>query len=335
MKKEQVFWAAILVIVLGAFFGVYQFYFKTKLELYAKNATTLKNAEDAYRALRTKFQGIQPDAVISAWSAVVQPWKDAVIDRGKFFNDGNWKEHTRPSEDVPILRFWYDEQLRKDITKLYTEFQQNPGLQVPSVDVLIKQFGVATLDQLPGEADAVLVNRELGNFAFGAQTCRMLMKAKASYIAQVNLWPGRELKGHEGMLRFLTIGLEFGMNMRDFVNFVDNNLRTADRFFAIDGLKIDYPYVGYNTDPILHIQMLLTTSYFVEEKAGISEGTDVLPVMGPGTNPNAIANQMNLKNGSTAAPIVEETGFWAWWRWFRTDILYMPPARPSTTPKRP
>jgi len=331
MKKEQAFWVAILVLVLGAFAGVYQFYFKTKLEMYAKDAVALKNAEDAYRALRTKFQGIQPDAVISAWSAVVEPWKEAVLERGKYFNDANWKDHTKPADDVPILRFWYDEQLRKDITKLYTEFQQSPGLQAPPVEQLLAQFNVMTLDKLPGEADATLINRELGKFAFGAQTCRMLVKAKAAYISQVHLWPGRELKVHEGMLRLWTVGLEFGMNMRDFVNFVDNNLRTADRYFNIDGIKIEYPYVGYNTEPMLRIQMLLTTAYFVEDKAGIADGADIGAVA-VGGNPTALAAQMNLR-GTPTAPVVEETGFWAWWRWFRTDILYMPPARPAATKK--
>lgn len=333
MKKEQAIWVAILVLVLSAFGGVYQFYFKKKLEEYAKDAITLKNAEDAYRNLRTKFQGIQPDAVISAWSAVVQPWKEAVLDRGQYFSLGDWREHTQPGEDVPILRFWYDEQLRKDITKLYTEFSQTPGMQTPPVDQLLTQFGVLTLDKLPGETNVGIVNRELGKFAFGAQVCRMLTKSKASYISQVNLWPGRELKPHEGMLRLWTVGLEFGMNMRDFVNFVNRDLRTSDRYFNIDAIKVDYPYVGYNTEPILRIQMLLTMAEFIEEKAVFAEGADVGPAMAPGANPNALANQMNLR-GTPTTPVEEESGFWAWWRWFRTDILYMPPARPASTTKK-
>jgi hypothetical protein len=322
MKRERILWTLVLFAVLGAFLGVYQFYFKQKLANYAKDAIALKNAKAAYTQLKTTFEGYNPDDVIGAWRGVVQPWKESVLDRGKYFNDGKWFEHTAPSDDVPILRFWYDEQMRKEFTKLYTEFSQTQGLtQAPPYEQIVKQFGVATLQDLELRSDITArdINRELGRIACGMNVCRMLMKAKANYIIGVWLWPGRELKENDGLLRMWTLGLDFGMPMKDFVNFIDNNLRTADRYFNIEGLKIDYPYVGYNVEPVLHVQMLLTYATFVEGKSGTGENAEIgAPV---GANPNDIINNNRLRN----APEPEEpvTGWYAWWLWFKRDILFL------------
>jgi hypothetical protein len=325
MKKEQIIWGLILFAVLGAFGGVYQFYFKEKMASYAKDAIAKKNAEDAYSKLNTTFEGFKPDDVIAAWSGVVQPWKDEVLERGKYFNDSGWREGTKPPEDVAILRFWYDKQLKEEVTKIYTDvFQANGLYQVPPMDVLLKEFRVQTLEEYQGrDMTRQDVNRELANLAFGNQICRMMAKAKVSYLSHVYLWPGRELKEHEGLLRFWTVGLEFGMNMRDLVNFVDNNLRTADRYFNIEGIKIQYPYVGYNVEPMLNVQMIVTMARFIENKSGTGDD-EALAGVASGANPQSVVTNFGLKNNKTPAAVVEEpTGFAAFWKWFKRNVLFM------------
>ena len=319
MKRERLMWGFILFAVLGAFFSVYQFYFKEKLAAYAKDAIAKKNAEDSYKQLRQSFEGTDPKGVIDMWSNVVQPWKDAVLDRGKYFNDGGWSEHTRPGDDVPILRFWYDEQLQKELGKLYTEAQVVPGLQqFPQYEELIKELKVATLAEFQNrDVTASDVNKELSKLAFGMNVCRMLFKAKASVINQVWLWPGRELKEQEGLVRFWTLGLDIGMDMKALVRFIEDNLRTAPRYFNIEGIKIQYPYVGYNVEPVLRVQMLLTTATFVEAKAGTVEGA-----AGPAGTPNNVVANFALKGGE--AKVVEEpTGLAAAWKWFKRTVLVM------------
>lgn len=316
MKRERLIWGSILFLALAGFFSVYQFYFKEKLAAYARDTIARNHAEEAYKKLSQVFQETDPDGVIDMWRNVVQPWKDAVLDRGKFFNDGGWWEHTKPSEEVPILRFWYDEQVQKELTKLYTEAQNVPGLQqFPQYVDLIKEFKVATLADFQNrDVSAQEVNKELGKLAFGMNVCRMLFKAKAKVINQVWLWPGRELKEHEGLIRMWTVGLDVGMDMKSLVTMIEENLRTAPRFFTIEGIKIQYPYVGYNVEPVLRVQMLLTSSSFVEAKAGTDEG---------GTSGNVVTTFGLNGKGKTPPPKEEPpTGFWAWWKWFKTDILY-------------
>lgn len=327
MKKEQLFWAALLFLALGAFFGVYQFYFKQKLADYAKDAIAKKNAEDAYQRLSDTFGGYKPDDVIQAWAGVVQPWKEAVLERGEFFNDAGWREGTKTPEDVAILRFWYDEQIKKERNDLYTKFSQVQGLlQVPPYDQIFTQFGVQTIEDFQGrDITRQDVNRELAEFAFGTKVCNMLLDAKAAYINQVWLWPGRELTDHDGLLRLWTVGLDFGMNMRDFTRFVDDRLRTADRYFNIEGIKIEYSYVGYNVEPLLNIKMLLSMARFVEAKSGTGDDATIPATAVPmGANPNSVASGLGLnKGGAVSQPLEEPTGFAAFWRWFKRNVLYM------------
>jgi len=253
----------------------------------------------------------------------VQPWKDAVLDRGKFFNDGGWWEHTKPTPEVPILRFWYDEQMQKELTKLYNTdvaAAQGQGLQMfPQYVDLLKEFKVATLADLQTlntDVTAQDINRELGKLAFGMNVCRMLLKAKAVGISQVWLWPGRELKEQEGLIRLWTVGLDVAMDMKSLVNFIESTLRTGPRYFTIEGIKIQYPYVGYNVEPMLRVQMLLTSATFIEAKAGTLDN---------GTVGGNVVNTYNLKGGANAAkpPPEAPTGLEAWWKWFLRDILYI------------
>lgn len=324
MKKERVIWGLILFAVLASFFSVYQFYFKEKLAAYAKDAIAKKNAEDAYTKLKTTFEGFKPDDVIAAWSGEVQPWKDAVLERGKYFDDSGWREGTKPPEDVAILRFWYDKQLKEEVNKLYTEvFQANGLYQVPPADVLIKEFQVKTLEDYQGrDVTREDVTRELASLAFGNQVCRMMAKSKAAYLAHVYLWPGRETKENDGLLRYWTFGIEFGMNMKDFVNFVDNNLRTADRYFNIEGIKIQYPYVGYNVEPVMNVQMLVTMARFISRKSGTGDDESLAGVAS-GANPQSVVNNFNLNNRGASTILEEPTGFAAFWKWFKRNVLYM------------
>lgn len=322
MKRERLLWGFILFAALAAFWAVYQFYFKQKLADYAKDAAALRNAQDAYAHLSEIFQNTDPEGVVTMWREVVQPWKEAVLDRGKYFNDGEWWKHTEPADDVAILRFWYDEQMKKDLTSLYTAIQQTPGIQQYPTDynAILKEFGVLTLPDFRGEEVTKKdVNRELGKLATGIQAYKMLLKAKVSYISHVWLWPAREIKEHDGVLRLWTFGLDFGIDMKGLANFIDNDLRTASRFWNIEGIKIQYPYVGYNVEPVLRVQMLLTSASFVAAKSGTDDNVPI--AASRGATPGTVVNTLGLKN---APPKAEEpTGFWAWWKWFKTDILYL------------
>lgn len=315
MNRERILWTSVLVLALATFGGVYQFYFKEKLASYASHVIVKKNAEDAYKNLVDKFEGANPDEVIRLWREVVQPWKESVIERGKYFDDGGWREHEKPADDVPILKFWYTKELQTQFTKLYTEFSQTPGLvQYPPYEQLIKEFRVRELSDFPnGEMQLKDVNQELSKVAFGMQVCRMMMKAKTNYLSHVFLWSPRETKEQDGLIRLWTIGLDFGMDMKTLTNFVDNTLRTSNRYFTLEGIKIQYPYVGYDVEPVLRVQMLLTTATFVEAKSGTGDTEEGSATSG--NRPGDVVNRLGL-NKNAPPPPPEPTGFQKVYRWF-------------------
>jgi hypothetical protein len=333
MTKGRIISAIVLFAVLGAFGGVYQFYFKTQWEAYSQDEQLRQKLEATIKDLQETFGGVAPEQLVRAWRAEVQPWTDAMAERGKFFNFGNWYDHEAPPKEGPILKFWYDEQSNKMIYALYKTVSESMagggwGLFPPDIR---QELDVASLDDWTGkDVTEQDVDSELGRLAFGISACKMLLDAKAYSINKVLIWEVRQDPTYGNLVRFRTLGLSFSMTMKDFVNFLEQ-LRTSDRYFSVDGLDIRYPYVAYNTEPRLEVDMLLSQARYAPPREGAPGGVPgvpgvpgMLPGGRPGVTPadmfrNSIPPRRASANQQTAA----EPGFFGKaWKLFKRYVLY-------------
>jgi len=325
MSRERIISGLVAFLVIASFGGVYQFYFREKLATYVRDENFKTSLDTLYNSLRNDFQETRPEDLISAWNSAVQPWNEAIIDRGRYFTFSNWLDHEKPSKEEPILRFWYDRQVQAMLTKLYSDLAQAPGLTYyPQYNEVINMFRIPTLEDWKGvEVTEREINTELSQLAFGINAMKLLATNRATAIESVTLWPVRQVKEQEGLLRLRTTGMKFRMNMRDFTRFIDNTLRTGDRYFTIDGIKIIYPYIAYNIEPQLQVEMLLTQATFVESALNSEGGARTINPAN--ANPADVTSGLNLnrKAGAGQIPIEEDGAITRAWKWFKLNVLFM------------
>ena len=99
MKQARIIYALLLCVVLGVFFGVYQFYFKEKLAAYARDAAQCASLEKRLKDLEDYFDRHKPDEIVRNWRSQVVPWTEAIVDRTKFFTYGDWYKHEMPPKE--------------------------------------------------------------------------------------------------------------------------------------------------------------------------------------------------------------------------------------------
>ena len=99
----------------------------------------------------------------------------------------------------------------------------------------------------------------------------------------------------------------------------------ADRYFSVDGMKITYPYIAYNVEPQLQVQMLLTQANY---RKAFVEGADkegAAPPGAPGAPGAAPGGFAALQRPTDVqrAPVEEPGVFGKAWKWFKTNVLVM------------
>ncbi len=334
MTKVRIIYAAVLFAVLGAYAAVYQFYFREKLASYRRDEELKQMLDRTYEELRQAFAGVDPDMLTREWRAQIQPWTDAVTERGRYFNFAGWFVHERPPQEGPILKFWYDEQSNKMILALYQKVVERMGRYDLFPPDIRAELGVPTVDDWAGiDVNEALVSEALSRLAFGIRVCEMMLDAKATRISRVAIWPQRI---EDELLRKQTVGLAFSMGARDLVRFIDEQLRTADRYFTIDGLRITYPYIAYNVDPQLNVEMLLTMARYeprqapaAPEQLAAAQGAPGVPgmigVAPPGMmQPRAsqVFDDQGMRERRRAQQYQEPGFFGKMWKWFKRYVLY-------------
>lgn len=330
MTKGRIIYAGVLIAVLGAYGAVYQFYFKEKLASYREDEADKQLLERMYEDLRQAFSGVDPDLLTREWRGQIQPWTDALTERGRYFHFAGWFQHEQPPKEGPILKFWYDEQSNKLVWALYQKVGERMGRYDLFPQDIRAELGVPTVDDWAGiDVNEGMVSMALGRLNFGIRVCEMLLDAKATRIGRVAIWPQRL---EDELLFKQTIGLSFSINARDFVRLVDDQLRTADRYFTIDALRITYPYIAYNMDPQLNVEMLVSMARYRprEETVGGAPGqTGDAPAAGvapPGSMPpraSQVFNDQGMRDRPRAQQQVVEPGFFGkMWKMFKRYVLY-------------
>jgi len=235
---------------------VYQFYYQKRLAEYAANIDKLKDLEKALNDLETTFDNRDPETVIKALRGKVEPLAEKVVQRAQFFNTTDALQ-IEPVPEGKLLRFWYTEQFNKLFEDLRKDaISRTPYIQYPDTST----FGAPRPEELEGrsvnESD---VKRWLRFIKFGSYVVKMLMDAKAVAINDVQLWPLR--LDYDKLLVMRTVGLWFVMPYSDWVKFIDK-MRLDSRYFTVNSISIQNPYMRWATEPAVEVRMLLTQADF-------------------------------------------------------------------------
>jgi len=273
MTREHIVVLVVFILVLATLGSVYQFYYVPRLKIYAENRATRDKLADAFKRVESKFNKTDPDIVVEAVAAEIQPLREEISRRSQFFNLSDFTQ----IDDIPenkMLRFYYVEQYNKYINELSQEaFARN--ISIPE-DL---SFGAPRPEDLEGKSMTVAeVRQGLRAIRFGGSMVRLLMDNKAYSVNQVVVWPKRP--DCDGLLSLITTGMNFYITYADLVNFMEK-LRTGDRYLVVNGLSIQNQYLQWQYEPPLLVSMLLTQANFIPpapEKTAVAEpGDDAAP----------------------------------------------------------
>ncbi len=319
ITRGTIIYITVLLLSFLLFAGVYYFFLQKQLAEYKKDEDLKKTYETALKDLEQTFSKTDPQVLIREWRTQVVPWEEALKSRATFFNLSNWTDHEVPPKEGVILKFWYEEQAQKMIRQLYEKVGEKMGRYDLFPQDIRKALGVYTLDEISRmDVTEKLVNEQLAKLAFGIKMCEFLLDAKMTSIDDIVFWPViPRAEQFEKLLSFFIFGVRCTMTMKDFVNFVEQKLRLADRYFHINGIRIQYPYIAYNVEPLLQIEMLIAQANYNPPKEGV--GADI-----------KLQYQAQLgaggqqRQGTQSTTSTEQVGFATKaWKWFKRNILYM------------
>jgi len=334
MLRDRIIYATVLLAVFAACFAVYQFYFKAKLEKYAQDKELLANLESSYRDLSSTFRDEDPDVVIASYSSEVEAWREAISSRVTYFNDADWREHEKPPEDVFILQFWYGEQTRDMTVALWEKAQAKYGAEVYQrfpMDVQT-MLGVAYAEQWQGyDITKDLVIGQLERLSYGISVFDLLMKHNTKVIRQVSLYEPSPSGFLGADVEYARVGLSFAIEIRDLINLIED-IRTADRFYTIEGMKVSHSYLGVRYEPQLEVEMYLMRAKpkerFLTGAAATAEPSVGLGgARGPGTTQGAFNTQFSQRimddaGDGTGTAAGEPSRLNKAWRWFKRTVLF-------------
>lgn len=323
MRRNQIIFGTVLLLVLSAFGGVYQFYFKEKLAQYARDAAFRKELEGAAADISTFFSGTDPEVVISRWRNEVQPWAELLEQRAKYFEDGGWYKHETPPETGRILRVWYGEEIERMQTELYAKINEKAPNIYPFPTDFLKTIEVRTDAEMSKEVDVTpkMVNQELAKFAFATNVIDFLLDEKVVGINDFVIWPKRQDRNHKGQLTLQTVGIDMQLYMRHVVHLLEN-LRRQRRYFHVDAIYLRNPYITLQDEPIMQVKLLITQASFSGslQAQGAAVGGDAKQLFGMTQNLAA--------NKPAAAPPEPEPGFFGKiWRFIKRDLLLIKDAK--------
>lgn len=335
MNKERVIYITVLFTVFAACFAVYQFYFKAKLEKYAQDKQLLQNLNSTYSGLNSTFRDEDPDTVVAQYRSVVESWKDAINTRITYFNDSEWREHAPLPEDVFILRFWYGDQTREMTLALWEKAQAKFGTQVyqrfpPDVQTML---GVAYAEQWQGYSiTRELVTEQLERLSYGISVFEMLLDHNVQQIRQVALYESKPSGFIGPNVEYARVGLSFTMEIKDLIQMF-NDMREADSYFSIEGLKVAHQFIAVNYEPQLEVEMFMRRT---KPKADLSADTVTtagglgLGGLRPGNTDAAFGGNVFQSGNAFGTTIDDEedqrftepSGIAKFWRWFKRTVLF-------------
>lgn len=327
--KAQIVGIIILAIIGGAFYGTWHFFFKELFEGYKQDNALRDSLENTLKQMEDNFGGYKPELLIDEWQGMVQPWRSAREDRSKYFNFGGWYDIDLKQDDDRILKFWYTEESNAMLLELYKKVYEKMGGYEGFPYDLRGMLNVPKEEDWAGQnVTKEQIDLALRNLQFGINLSEYLLKANISSLSNISIWPRRFPEAYQKMLGLQTIGLQFTMNARDLVRFLES-LRQENRYFMVDAIRVVYPYISYAGEPQLNVRMLLTQANYRPPQEDRAPGAPGAP---------GVAAAPGAAFGGGGAPMVippreidpdrmreqEEPGaLGKFWKWFKRTVLYM------------
>ena len=318
MTKGRIINAIFVLSVLGAALSVYLFYFKEKIATYALDKRLGEQRKTALKTVQTDFDGRGPEWLSGQWRANIPTWTSTINRRANYFSYGEWISDIPQPEEERTLKFWYDEVMRKMLsdfyqTKVYKKFPNRPDL-FPAENQFLGDIRVETLDQWSNlDIDSNRVNQQLTNLIFGFAASNLLLENNATSITSIICMPPTLMSAYGGIAEKRTIDTTFTMSADDLIALLET-VRTTDHYFTVEGVKIEYPYIGYPVEPQLKVDMLLTQAAFNKDKLQIATA--------PQTETLAAASSNIGRRPSRVLRTAEKPGmFTRAWKWFKRVYL--------------
>ncbi|MCK5862200.1 MAG: hypothetical protein KAH38_06935 [Candidatus Hydrogenedentes bacterium] len=310
--KGQIIIFGVVVVVLSTLGAVWQFYYKDIFEGYKTDDSLRETLEKKHSQLAETFSGYKPELLIKEWQNKMQPWRDAREERSSYFNLGDWYDIDVTPDETRMLKFWYTEESNKMFMGLYRVVYEKMGnyecFPQNMRDVLHVQ---QESDWVGRDVTMREVQVNLKAWAFGTALTKFLLDSKVTHVRAISIWPRRIPKAYAELLGLQTVGLRFSITARDLIKMLDD-LRTESRYFAVDGIKITYPYIAYQTEPQLNVAMLLT-------QAKYRKPADVVEQSVSTAGRSRSARAARPKTGRANEPGILGRS----WIWFKRTVLYM------------
>lgn len=333
MTKRRIIGTLLLFAAFGAFGAVYKFYFEEKLQSYRQDQELLVRLETTREDIEQFFSYVQPDVLTNSWRAQIQSWDQALNERSRYFHFGDWQDFPEYPGDGPILRFWYQDRVDEMMESYYRMIYEKMGRYdlVPDVSTVLNLMTIDTWDMMDG--DEQYAHRELARLSFAMSFMEMLLDYDVSAVTSFSMWP-RAAAGPGQLLTRQTVGVQVSMSAQNFIRLIES-MRTSDRYFTIDAMKIAYPYIGYEREPELFIELLITQARFRMPEVtdtGITLAADNgtastgmmspmqgMGMMGPMGNMSSLFDMQGF--GGQRQPPPEPGMFDRAWRWFKRVVL--------------
>jgi hypothetical protein len=253
----------LFLVLVGSIIGVYQFYFKEQLEIYAENQAKRDTLVDIVNRLENSFRGDGgvgvPAEMVAKTRQRVLPYRAAVERRARYFNIDGMEEFS-PVPEGTIPRFHYQEELPRVWNELLTK-ANNSGTNYNQAIT----FDVPFPEDLAGrQVDRNQVHNWLRRFSFGASVADILIDANATQIHAINVWPDRE----GPLLRIRTVGLSFSMELNDLARFLERLELEDDRYMNVNGFRIVNQNLLTGGSPQLAVEMLITFAVYKDDTDG-------------------------------------------------------------------
>ncbi|HOQ90289.1 MAG TPA: hypothetical protein PLO53_04555 [Candidatus Hydrogenedentes bacterium] len=311
----------VLLAVFGALGGVWLMFVQPMFDQYKQDERTRQSLEETLDKLRETFAGYKPELMLDLWQRSLQPWRDAREERAKYFNLADWTKYEGQPEEGRMKKFWYFDEINRIVKEFYEKVYAKRGNYNAFPKNPLDMFNTPGQQQYQTRdiTDKEIADN-LSELTFGLKMCEFLLEHNVTQVNDMVLWPAWISKDHAEILGMKTVGIECVMTMRDLAKLMDD-MRTADRYFSVNAIKITYPYIAYNVEPQLNISMIVSQANYLKRKVEQSEKAAAPAAGGPAGPgmPPGVAGRPQVQQ----APVEEPSAVSKAWKWFKNNVLYI------------
>lgn len=254
---------ALFLLLVGSIVGVYQFYFKEQLEIYAENREKRDTLVQIVNRLENSFRGEGgvgvPADMVAKTRQRIRPFADAVDRRARMFNIEGMEEF-EPVAEGDIPRFHYQQEMPRMWDALLQKARDSRTVYNEALS-----FDVPFPQDLAGrQVTRQQVHNWLRTLSFGSSVAEMMFEANARRVDAIQLWPDRETP----LLRVRTVGLAFTMELNDLARFLERLELEDSRFINVNGFRVTNSNLLTGNAPQLSVEMLITFAVYKDDTPG-------------------------------------------------------------------